>query len=395
MTDAEASERTLWLMAAACGASAANIYYNQPLLGDFAAYFNAPPTEAGWVAVAAQTGYGIGLLFFLPLADLVERRRLVLLLVSACVVLLVGTALAPTLPVLVLLQLLVGMTAMGSQILIPLAVDMTPIEKRGHTVGILMGGLLGGVLLARTVAGIVSDHLGWRAMYALAAVIMLTMLFLLRVGLPHRPPVLRIRYGVLMGSLWHLLRTQPRLWSASIVSALSFGGFTAFWTTLSFLMISRFHRGATEAGLFGIVGLIGALGAPLAGRLADRKGTAFTVTLALLSSLAAFVLMGVWVTIPALIVGVLLMDLGVQSVQVAAQAKVISLVPEARSRLNSLYMVTRFAGGAGGSLIGAAAWSEFRWHGVCIAAVALTALALLVHLAGTSWEMKRQTAASE
>ena len=380
------SESTLWLMAASCGASAANIYYNQPLLGDFAAYFHATPTQAGWVAVAAQSGYGLGLLFFLPLADLVERRRLVLLLVSACVVLLVGTAAAPNLPTLIALHLLVGMTAMSPQILIPLAVEMTAPEERGHTVGILMGGLLGGILLARTLSGFVGDHFGWRVLFAVAAVGMLLVGLLLRAGLPHRPPTLTLRYGALMTSLGQLLKTQPRLWSASLVSALSFGSFTAFWTTLSFLMINTFHRGATEAGLFGVVGLVGALGAPLAGRLSDRKGVAFTITIALLSSLAAFLLMGAWVTIPALIVGVLLMDLGVQSVQVAAQAKVISLLPSARSRINSIYMVARFVGGAGGSLLGAAAWTAYRWPGVCTVALGLTVLALAVHVAGTRWE---------
>jgi predicted MFS family arabinose efflux permease len=382
-------EKTLWLMAAACGASAANIYYNQPLLGDFAAFFKATPTEASWVAVAAQTGYGLGLLFFLPLADLLERRRLVLMLISACVVLLLGTAMAPTLPILVLLQLLVGTTAMSAQILIPLAVEMTAPEKRGHTVGILMGGLLGGILLARTLSGFVGDHFGWRVMFLLAAGLMLIMALLLRAGLPHRPPSLQMRYGTLMLSLWQLLKTQPKLWAPSLVSALSFGSFTAFWTTLSFLMIDRFHQGATEAGLFGVVGLIGALGAPLAGKLADRKGVVFTVTLALLFSFFAFGLMSLWVTIPMLICGVLLMDLGVQSVQVAEQAKVIALLPEARSRINSLYMVMRFIGGAGGSLIGGAAWSAYRWPGVSISALILTALALLLHLAGTVWEAKR------
>jgi predicted MFS family arabinose efflux permease len=316
----------------------------------------------------------------------VERRRLVLLLISACVLLLGTTASAPTLPFLILTHLLVGMTAVSSQILIPLAVEMTPAERRGHTVGVLMGGLLGGILLARTLSGIVSDHLGWRAMYALAAVIMGTVGLLLRAGLPHRPPILRMRYGTLMGSLWILLRTQPKLWSASLVSALSFGSFTAFWTTLSFLMMARFHRGATEAGLFGIVGLIGALGAPLAGKLSDRRGVAFTVTLALISSLFAFSLMGLRVTIPALVAGVLLMDLGVQSVQVAEQAKVITLLPDARSRINALYMVTRFIGGAAGSLIAASTWSAFGWAGVCVSALAMTLLALAIHLAGTRWE---------
>ena len=382
------SERTLWLMAAACGASAANIYYNQPLLGDFAAYFRATPTAAGAVAVAAQSGYGLGLLFFLPLADLVDRRRLVLLLMGACVALLLATALAPTLPVLILLHLLVGTTAMSAQILIPLAVEMSPSEKRGHVVGILMGGLLGGILLARTVSGIVGDHGGWRAMYGLASGMMLVMGLLLRAGLPHRAPTLQIKYGALMGSLWHLARTQPRLWLASLVSALSFGSFTAFWTTLSFLMKVQFHRGASEAGMFGIVGLIGALGAPLAGKLSDRKGVELTVTLALFSSLIAFALMWLWPTIPGLIAGVLLMDLGVQSVQVGEQAKVIALLPDARSRINSLYMVTRFVGGAGGSLLGAVAWSSGHWPGVCAAALLLTIAALIIHVAGTRWEAK-------
>lgn len=380
------SERTLWLMAAACGASAANIYYNQPLLGDFAAYFHAAPTAAGAVAVAAQSGYGLGLLFFLPLADLVDRRRLVLLLVTACVVLLGATALAPTLPVLVLLQLLVGTTAMSSQILIPLAVEMSPPRKRGHVVGILMGGLLGGILLARTLSGIVGDHGGWRAMYALASAMMLVMGLLLRAGLPHRPPMLRMRYSALMLSLWDLARTQPRLWPASLVSALSFGSFMVFWTTLAFLMKVQFHRGASEAGMFGIVGLIGALGAPLAGKLSDRKGVGLTVTLALFSSLVAFALMWATPTIPGLIAGVLLMDLGVQSVQVAEQAKVIALLPHARSRINALYMVTRFIGGAGGSLLGAVAWSRGGWPGVCAAALLMTIAALIIHGAGTRWE---------
>jgi predicted MFS family arabinose efflux permease len=326
----------------------------------------------------------------------VERRRLVLILVSACVTLLLGTALAPTLALLVLLQLFVGMTAMSSQVLIPLAVEMTPPEKRGHTVGILMGGLLSGILLARTLAGFVSDHLGWRTMYFLAAGIMLTIAFLLRSGLPGRPPVLQMRYAALMFSLWHLLKTQPKLWPASIVSALSFASFTAFWTTLSFLMIARFQQGATEAGLFGIVGLIGALGAPFAGRLSDRKGAAFTVTLALGASFAAFGVMWAWTTIAGLIVGVLLMDLGVQSVQVAEQAKVISLLPEARSRLNAVYMVTRFIGGACGSLIGAAAWSASGWPGVCTAALSMTVLALVVHcigvkLGGTKGNYQRES----
>jgi predicted MFS family arabinose efflux permease len=383
--------RTLAVMAAACGAAAANIYYNQPLLSDFARYFHASENRAGLVATAAQVGYGIGLFFFVPLGDLLERRRIVLTLVFVCSLLLVGTAFAPTLPALIVLQLLVGITAMSAQVLIPLGIDLTPPERRGHTVGILMAGLLCGILLARTVGGVVSDHFGWRAMFGLAAGVMAVLGVVLHFELPHRPPSLRMSYGALMRSMIHLLRTQPPLWIAGAVSGLSFGVFTLFWTALSFLMAEHFHRGASEAGLFGIIGVIGALAAPLAGKLSDKRGSAFTVTLSLACCLIAFGAMWVWVTIAGLIVGVLLMDLGVQSIQVAEQAKVMALVPEARSRINTLYMVARFAGGAAGSAIGTAAWTFARWPGVCGAAVAMTLIALVVHEIGERVTRPRPT----
>lgn len=381
-TPAGLPARTIWLMSAACGASAANIYYNQPLLADFAKYFHATESQAGLVATAAQVGYGVGMLFFVPLGDLLERRKIVLTLVVVCIALLLATSAAPSLRLLVALQFLVGVTAMSSQLLIPLGIDLTPPDRRGHTVGVLMAGLLCGILLARTLAGFVSDQLGWRAMYFLAAGIMLALAGLLYRGLPHRAPTLKMSYPELMHSMIGLAASQPRLWPASLVSALSFGCFTVFWTALSFLMQEQFHRGATEAGLFGVVGVIGALAAPLAGKASDRNGPAFTVTLALLSTMAAFVLMGVWVTIPGLIVGVLLMDLGVQSIQVAEQAQVMALVPAARSRINTLYMVSRFVGGAAGSAAGALAWTHGRWPGVCGLALGMLAVALVIHFVG-------------
>lgn len=374
--------RTLGVMAAACGAAAANIYYNQPLLSDFARYFHATDARAGLVATAAQVGYGVGVFFFVPLGDLLERRRLTLALVYACAVLLIATACSPTLPLLILFQLLVGITAMGAQVLIPLGIDLTPPDRRGHTVGVLMAGLLCGILLARTVGGAVGEHFGWRATFWMAAGIMLALGVILQAELPHRSPSLKMSYAALMQSMIELLRTQPPLWIAGVVSGLSFGVFTLFWATLSFLMAERFHRGASDAGMFGIIGLIGALCAPLAGKLSDKRGSAFTVTIALALTLASFGIMWAWVTIVSLVIGVLLMDLGVQSIQVAEQAKVMALVPEARSRINTLYMVARFTGGAAGSAIGTVAWTYARWPGVCGAAIAMVLIALVVHEVG-------------
>ncbi|HEY0967993.1 MAG TPA: MFS transporter [Opitutaceae bacterium] len=380
------SDGTLRLMAIACGVCVANVAYNQPLLGDFAAYFHATPAQVGWVAMASQVGYGLGLLLFLPLGDIVERRRLVVSLILICALVLLGTAAAPTLSLLILGNFLIGATAMGAQILIPLAVELAPPGRQGRTVGVMMTGLLGGLLLARTLSGVIGDHFGWRAPFGLAAIIMGALAVLLQRGLPLSPPRATLPYRKLMLSLWDVARSQPRLWRPSIVGALSFATFTAFWTSLSFLMAETFHRGATETGLFGVVGLVGALAAPWAGKLADRRGPAFTVYLSLGVVALAFALMGSIVTIPVLIVGVLLMDVGVQAAQVAEQGTVLSLVPEARSRLNTLYMVSRFTGGAAGSLMGALAWSWGRWPAVCAVALGATVLALAVHAVGRRLE---------
>jgi predicted MFS family arabinose efflux permease len=218
---------------------------------------------------------------------------------------------------------------------------------------------------------------------------------LLRTRLPHRAPTVTMRYRDLMVSLWQVLKSQPRLWRPSIIGALSFASFTAFWTSLSFLMAEHFHRGSTETGLFGIVGLVGALVAPYSGKLADKRGAAFTVTLALTVILAAFGVMWLWVTIPALILGVLLMDVGVQTVQVAEQGKVLSLMPEARSRINTLYMVSRFVGGALGSIAGAFAWSHGGWPAVCAVALGMNALALTIHVVAKRREVSAFAAAGQ
>ena len=380
--NSELADRTLWIMAAACGIAAANIFYNQPLLEKFAASFNVSPARAGLVATAAQVGYGTGIFFFCPLGDLIERRRLVLLLISACCLFLVGIAMSHWFWLLVVFQLLVGITAMSAQVLISLAIDLSPPAKRGHTVGILMAGLLMGILLARTVAGFVGDTFGWPSVYIMAAVLSAIMAGLLWVSLPHRAPTLRISYPRLMHSLVELLKTQPQLWVSSIVSGLSFAGFTAFWTSLVFLMKDHFNRGASEAGMFGIIGVAGALAAPVAGKVSDRWGPRVAITAALLASGVAFAFMGFWVSISGLILGVLLMDMGVQSIQVAEQSTVMALLPESRSRINTLYMVGRFMGGAMGSALGGIAWSMHRWTGVSCLCVALMVTALAAHLIG-------------
>ena len=183
-----------------------------------------------------------------------------------------------------------------------------------------------------------------------------------------------------MKEMFQLWGRLPALWLASAVSGLSFGCFTAFWTTLSFLLMDKFGMGASAAGAFGLVGLAGVLAAPIAGKVSDRRGPAFTVTVSLLLIALSFGAMAIWVTLPVLVLGVIFMDLGVQSIQVAAQTRVISLVSDAGSRLNTCYMVLRFVGGALGSFLGALAWSHWQWGGVCAVAAAMVAAALGLHV---------------
>lgn len=367
-------------MVAACTAAAANIFYNQPLLGDFASFFRVSVSEAGFVATIAQIGYGLGLLLFIPLGDKVERRTLILALTSLCVVTLAMTALAKNFWVLVVAQFFMGLVAISTQLLIPFAVDLSPPTRRGHAVGTLMTGVLCGFLLARTVGGAIGEYLGWQAVYWIAAAVTAVTAFAMYFMLPQRPQKLTLSYPRLMRSLWELIRDEAALRNASLVSGASFAAFCAFWAVLSFLMEYRFHVGSAAAGMFGFVGVGGALFAPYAGRLSDRKGPRFTLTLAMAISILAFLVMWLFVDIAGLILGVLLLDLGVQSAQIAAQSEIMALRSEARNRLNTIYMVSRYAGGALGCSVGTMAYGHYGWRGSCAACIAVLALGTLLHL---------------
>ena len=265
------ARRTLWIMSAACGVTVANSYYNQPLLSDFQAYFHTSAERASLVATAAQVGYGTGIFFLVPLGDLMERRRLVLTILCLCAALLLGMAMAPTIQALIAFQLVVAITGVSAQLLIPFGIELTPPEKRGSTVGVLMAGLLCGILLARTVAGLLGDYFGWRSAYFVGCGA--TADYGGHAVCRSAASAANAEDEISAAAALHD-RSDPHAAAAlagvASWSALSFGGFTAFWTTLSFLMKSRFGYGAGAAGMFGIVGLVGALAAPLAGKLSDR-----------------------------------------------------------------------------------------------------------------------------
>jgi predicted MFS family arabinose efflux permease len=330
-----------------------------------------------------QTGTALGMLAFVPLGDMFPRRKLIVLMcaVSACAVAMM--AIAPNLALINMAAFGVGISGIVAHLILPFAAKLAPPLRRGRVVGTVLSGVLLGVLLARVVSGFVGDILGWRAMYWIAAAAMSLLAVTLRYSLPYDHPEPGLRYRDLLRSIVQLTLTQPILREAAIIGGMLFGAFSSFWATLVFFLATPpYHYGPRVAGIFGIVGAVGVLIAPAAGRLADRKGPAFTVALAVLIAIASYgVFYLVGSNIAGLVAGVILLDLGVQAGHVANSTRIYALIPEARSRLNTVYMVTYFIGGAIGSALGAFGWAHWGWNGVCLAGT----LQLLIALAVRSW----------
>ncbi|HCI80608.1 MAG TPA: MFS transporter [Ktedonobacter sp.] len=373
--------RLVWVLAISCAISVANLYYIQPLLADIKLSFGASEAAVGIVATLTQVGYALGLLLIIPLGDAFNRRSLTVIMLGIVTISLIATALAPTLLFLAIASFVLGFTTVVPQILIPFAATLAHPQERGRVVGIVMSGLLIGILLARTLSGFVAAHFGWRAIYWVAAAMMIALLFVLRFMLPTEEPHEHLSYAHLLRSMWGLIRTEPILRETSLFGGLVFGAFSAFWVTLVFFLgTPPYHFGSEVAGLFGLVGVAGALAASVVGKLSDRiqprNITSITLTIALLS----FVLL--WLIghfLWGLIIGVILLDLGTQGTQITNQTRIYSLKAELRSRLNTVYMVSYFIGGSLGSLLGAYAWNIAHWNGVCLVGCILILLALVVY----------------
>lgn len=379
--------RLILIFAVAAGLTVANNYYAQPLLPFIARSFHSDPATIGLIVTLTQVGYGLGLAFLVPLGDLVNRRRLILLVLSGTTLTLLVTMLAPSLPVLLLASLGVGLTSVVAQILVPFIADLAPAETRGRVVGTVMSGLLIGILLARTAAGLISQLHGWRSVYGVAAILMLALMVTLWYQLPretrrHRP---RVSYWQLLGSLLTLTRDEPVLRRRALYGATIFGAFSVFWTSMAFLLAGPPY-GYSQAviGLFGLAGLAGAIMASVAGRLSDR-GLACPATGGfLLAELLSFGLL-LWGghILLAFAAGVVLLDLGAQGVHITNQGVIYALRPDARSRLTTVYMTTYFIGGALGSASSAYVYARVGWSGVCLLGAAYLVVGLAVWL--TEW----------
>ncbi len=378
----ELTKLNLWVMTIATGMVVANLYYNQPLLGRIAATFQVSEASAGSLAMLTQIGYAVGMLFIIPLGDMLRRKRLIMIDFAAIIIALLLAGFAVNIQSLMVASFLIGATSVVPQLLVPMAAHLAKPEERGRTVGFVMSGLLIGILLSRTVSGFVGAHLGWRAMFFIAAGMMLLLWLILYFLLPEVHPNFKGTYKNLMKSLVHLIRDQPMLRLVSLRGALCYACFGAFWTTLVFLLEEPpFNAGSDVAGLFGLIGAAGALAAGYMGRLSD-KGNAFTVTTITIGLLVlSYVVFGFSSrSIIGLVIGVILMDLGVQATHISNQAFIFSILPEARNRLNTVYMVTYFIGGASGTFLASHAWHLWKWNGVVAMGLLFSGLALLLHL---------------
>jgi predicted MFS family arabinose efflux permease len=391
------SQRLIPLLGLACGITVSALYFNQPLLIEMARSLHVTEARMSHVAVASQAGYAIGLLFFVPLGDVVERRGLTLKMIAGLVLAMLITAVVPTLLPMVLITILTGAMAAVTHVMLPIAPEIATPANAGRAVGSVMTGLLLGILLSRTFSGWIGEWLNWRWAFVIASVISIALAIFLRRALPLLPPRAPMSYGQALRSLWTLVRTQPLLVESATVGGLVFAAFSAFWTTIVFLLGSPHYRlGAGVAGSFGVLGAIGASVAPIAGRLADRHGSRWIISVALGLLILSW---GVtWIFgfhMAGLIIGVLLMDAGAQASQVGNQTRIFSLAHcpgtafGARSRVNTVYMTTYFIFGALGSFLSAHAWERWHWNGVCSLALLLLALAAARHAYG-SWRNREK-----
>ncbi|MGA5820209.1 MFS transporter [Kitasatospora sp. NPDC094028] len=377
------------LMALACGVSVANVYFPQALSPLIAHAFAITPGAAAGVATLTQLGYAAGIFLLVPLGDRLPRRPLITTLLATTGAALLAAGLAPTVPALVAAGAVVGVATVVPQLLLPLAAGLVAPERRGSVIGTLQGGLIGGILLARTFGGVLGEHLGWRAPYLVAAVLTGLLALVLGLTLPAVPTVTRARYRSLLADTLRLLHTEPALRRSAFYQATLFAGFSATWTAIALLLTGPHYRMDAQAvGVLALIGAASMLGAPAAGRRVDRDGPDRVNTWCLAAVLGASAVLaagaaGGMLGLAALAVGLLLLDVAVQCSQVANQARIFALRPEARSRLNTAYMTCSFLGGSAGSWLGVRAYAQFGWPGVCALVALAAACALAVHLVRT------------
>ncbi|MBO0902254.1 MFS transporter [Jiella sonneratiae] len=366
------------LFALSCGALAANLYYAQPLVSLMGADLGLPVSAESSIVTLAQVGYALGLVLLVPLGDIVENRRLILVTMGANLVCLAGLALAPGLGAMFAAMLLVGTSSSAAQMLVPLAANLAPEAERGAVVGNVMSGLLGGILLARPVSSFLADYVGWRGVFGLSAGLIAALGVVSLFLLPQRQPDGERGYLGLIRSLGRLFVTEPVLRRRGLYHAAIFAAFSLFWTAAPIVLLADpFDFSPSGVALFALAGVLGVFAAPVAGRLADRGYARIGTVAAISMVIGAFLLATFGTSLVALVVAAVAIDLGAQANLVFGQREIYRLAPNIRNRLNAVYMTTFFLGGAAGSALASPVLQNFGWLGVCVIGMALPGAALV------------------
>lgn len=370
------------LIAIASGALAANLYYAQPLVDLIGPSVGLGKAAEGLIVTASQIGYAVGLIFLVPLGDFFESRRLIATTMATNIVALAVMVATSGSWAFFAAIFAVGATSTAAQLLVPLAASLTPPERRGAVVGRVMSGLLGGILLARPVGSFLAEFVGWRGVFMLSGVfIALLTLALLKV-LPRHPPHARSSYGALIRSLGTLMANEPVLRRRTFYHSMMFAAFSLFWTGAPLLLLSNVYNFTQgDVAVFALAGALGVLAAPVAGHLADRGHTRIGTIAALATAIIAFVSAYFGnLSLAALVVAAVLIDLGVQGNMVISQREIFALHPSIRNRLNSVYMATFFMGGALGSALTSPTLHYFGWHAFAILGIAFPVISLSAFL---------------
>ncbi|MEJ7768862.1 MAG: MFS transporter [Chitinophagaceae bacterium] len=377
------SRYQLIIMAVTSGVCVANIYYNQPILKDIGASFDASESEVGIVSVLTQVGYGLGLFFITPLGDKTDRKKLILFLQAAIIIVLIGIFFITSLAGIFIMSLLLGLFGVAAQVILPMAASMDTVN-RGKNVGVVFTGILIGVLAARVFSGYIAEWFGWRYVYGISAVMVLIAALVTKVSLPSIRPSFEGNYMALLQSTIEQFKRFVLLRRTALLGALVFGAFCSFWTTLTFhLSNPPFDYQTDTIGLFGILAISGALMAPAFGKLADKGNPAKSQVIAVCLLIAGVLLIKIFpFSLTSFVIAVLLLDIGVQATQVTNVATIYALDASAHSRINTVYMTIYFIGGALGIFAGVVSWKLGGWQMVTWQLLTWGILALMVALNG-------------
>ncbi|HAF40738.1 MAG TPA: MFS transporter [Sphingobium sp.] len=377
------SRFTLLLMAVACGAIVANLYYAQTLIDVIGPEIGLSPGVAGLVTTLTQLGYGAGLFLVVPLADLFENRRIVLTSITATIIGCIAIALSDGPASFLVASILTGVGATGAQVLVPLASHLAAPEKQGRVVGTVMSGLLFGIMLSRPIANFLAGSVGWRATFILSAVVMAMMGVALRVACPQRKPRGGMAYGQVLASTFAQLVRHRVVRMRAFYQAAMFAAFNLFWTAAPLALIHEFDLGRGGIGAFALAGAGGALVAPVAGWMADRRLTRPASLIGMIGLCLGFLLAD-WSVAAGSLIGftimAVLIDGAVQMSQVTGQKLIFSLDPHARGRINAAYVTVMFLVGALGSVIGSATYEAGGWSASALAGAAIGGVATLAFL---------------